>query len=348
MSRRSIPTPQSQSLPAHPAKYTPTLRGPRAGAPERGALQPGLLAPVSSQALSKIRLALAWYVIIARPRLLQSCPMCQLLGMNCNVPTDICFSFTGFRMRGGNTDEHRDGWGIAFFEGRGCRLFIDSKPSAHSPVADLVRDYPIRSLNVIAHIRKATRGPVALENTHPFMRELWGRYWIFAHNGTLREFNPPVGERYRPVGQTDSEQAFCYFLQSLCAGFPNGEPSGEGLAEALSELTREVARYGDFNYLLSNGEYLFAHCATRLHYIVRKAPFPTAHLKDQDVTVDFSTVTTPNDRVCIIATIPLTDNENWTAMAPGEFMQFQDGAPLWGSTAAVNSSERVSAMGIRP
>ncbi|MGH8629600.1 MAG: class II glutamine amidotransferase, partial [Burkholderiales bacterium] len=22
--------------------------------------------------------------------------MCQLLGMNCNVPTDICFSFRGF------------------------------------------------------------------------------------------------------------------------------------------------------------------------------------------------------------------------------------------------------------
>lgn len=35
--------------------------------------------------------------------------MCQLLGMNCNVPTDICFSFTGFRRRGGATDGHSDG-----------------------------------------------------------------------------------------------------------------------------------------------------------------------------------------------------------------------------------------------
>ena len=42
--------------------------------------------------------------------------MCQLLGMNCNVPTDIVFSFTGFATRGGRTDEHKDGWGIAFFE----------------------------------------------------------------------------------------------------------------------------------------------------------------------------------------------------------------------------------------
>ena len=106
--------------------------------------------------------------------------MCQLLGMNCNIPTDICFSFTGFRARGGATDVHRDGWGIAFFEGRGVRVFLDPQPSAESPVAELVRSYPIRSLNVIAHIRKATQGSVALENTHPFMRELWGHYWIFA------------------------------------------------------------------------------------------------------------------------------------------------------------------------
>ena len=32
--------------------------------------------------------------------------MCQLLGMNCNTPTDIGFSFAGFRRRGGMTDSH--------------------------------------------------------------------------------------------------------------------------------------------------------------------------------------------------------------------------------------------------
>ena len=86
--------------------------------------------------------------------------MCQLLGMNCNVPTDICFSFAGFHHRGGRTDEHRDGWGIAFYEGPGCRIYLDTTPAAESPVATLVRHYPIRSLNVIAHIRRATVGGV--------------------------------------------------------------------------------------------------------------------------------------------------------------------------------------------
>lgn len=252
--------------------------------------------------------------------------MCQLLGMNCNTPTDICFSFEGFHTRGGLTDVHRDGWGIAFFEGAGCRLFLDSKATIESPVAELVRRYPIRSMNVIAHIRKATQGDIALENTHPFMRELWGRYWIFAHNGNLKDFAPPLDGSFLPVGRTDSERAFCWLLQNLRRRFQSAPPR-EALFEALRELTAAIAAHGEFNYLLSNGDCLFAHCATKLAWIVRQAPFPVAHLKDQDVTVDFSAVTTPNDRVALVATAPLTDNEAWNAMAPGTLMMFLDGAP---------------------
>ena len=141
--------------------------------------------------------------------------MCQLLGMNCNTPTDIIFSFEGFRMRGGLTDHHIDGFGIGFFERKGVRLFHDDKPSAQSPVADLVNSYQIKSENVIAHIRKATQGTTSLANTHPFIRELWGEYWMFSHNGHLENFHPPRGQYYRPVGTTDSERAFCFILEEL-------------------------------------------------------------------------------------------------------------------------------------
>ena len=254
--------------------------------------------------------------------------MCQLLGMNCNVPTDICFSFTGFRERGGTTDIHSDGWGIAFFEGKGARLFLDPQPSSTSPVAELVRHYPIRSTNVIAHIRKATQGSVGLENTHPFMREQWGRYWIFAHNGNLREFAPQFDGNFLPVGLTDSEQAFCWLLQELRRRFGSAMPAYPALFAALHELTLDLSQHGEFNFLLSNGDCLFAHASTRLNHIVRQAPFARAHLKDQDVSIDFSEVTTPNDRVAVIATLPLTDDEVWTEMPPGTLWWFENGAPV--------------------
>ncbi|MDX9699129.1 MAG: class II glutamine amidotransferase [Rhodocyclaceae bacterium] len=253
--------------------------------------------------------------------------MCQLLGMNCNVPTDICFSFAGFRARGGLTDHHRDGWGIAFFEGRGVRLFLDAAPSSTSPVAELVRNYPIRSLNVVSHIRKATQGNIRLENTHPFQRELWGQYWIFAHNGNLADFAPPPGTRFRPVGSTDSEAAFCFMLESLAMQYPDGPPAPEALFQSLRQLSIRISAHGEFNFLLSNGERLFAHSSSRLTYIVRKAPFAVAHLADADMSVDFGELTTPQDRVAVIATVPLTDNETWTPIPAGNLLSFCNGQP---------------------
>ncbi|MBK8016057.1 MAG: class II glutamine amidotransferase [Betaproteobacteria bacterium] len=254
--------------------------------------------------------------------------MCQLLGMNCNTPTDVCFSFTGFHKRGGGTDQHADGWGIAFFEGKGCRVFLDPAPAVQSPIARLVREYPIRSMNVVAHIRKATQGPIALENTHPFMRELWGRYWIFAHNGNLKDFAPRLTGAFLPAGTTDSETAFCHLLDVLRIQFGDAQPARDGLTAAVARWAESVRAHGTFNFLLSNGVALFAHCSDRLAYLVREAPFTTAHLVDEDIYVDFSEVTTPEDRVAVIATVPLTDDEHWTALRPGELAVFHHGQRL--------------------
>ncbi|MDP5009358.1 MAG: class II glutamine amidotransferase [Glaciimonas sp.] len=251
--------------------------------------------------------------------------MCQLLGMNCNVPTDIVFSFTGFAMRGGQTDHHSDGWGIAFFEGAGVRHFVDHQSAIDSPVAELIRKCPIKSKNVIAHIRKATQGQIALENCHPFVRELWGHYWVFSHNGDLKEFAPRLDGPYRPVGNTDSELAFCYIMQELRKRFGDVLPSTAELTATLAELTREISAHGTFNMMLSDGSALFAHCSTNLYYLVRQFPFAEAKLSDEDVTVDFSQVTTPKDKVAVIVTAPLTTNETWLKFNEGELKVFVDG-----------------------
>lgn len=250
--------------------------------------------------------------------------MCQLLGMNCNTPTDIMFSFEGFRRRGGITDHHADGFGIGFFEGKGVRLFHDDKPSANSPVADLVRAYQIKSENVIAHIRKASQGQTSLANTHPFMREMWGGYWLFAHNGHLVDFFPEQGEFFHPVGTTDSERAFCHILNRLRTRFA-ARPDDETLFDAIAGLTHEIRKFGLFNFVLSDGVSLFAHASTLLHYIIRQAPFGKARLLDDDVMVDFAEVTTPDDRVAVIATLPLTRDESWSQLAVNELVMFRKG-----------------------
>ena len=248
--------------------------------------------------------------------------MCQLLGMNANTPTDVCFSFTGLATR---ATEHRDGFGIAFFEDRGLRLFVDPHSARDSPVAALVKRYPIRSGNVIAHIRKATQGRVVLENTHPFVRELWGRYWVCAHNGDLKDFRPRLHGAFRPVGDTDSEHAFCWLMQELAKAHA-AVPTVSELSHTLRELLPVPHAHGTFNLLLSNGQALWAHASTRLHWLQRRHPFCHATLADEDLTVDFARLTTPQDRVVVVATEPLTQGEAWHAMGRGELQVFVDGA----------------------
>ena len=252
--------------------------------------------------------------------------MCQLLGMNANTPTDVMFSFTGFATR---AEEHKDGFGIAFFEGPGVRLLVDAQSARTSPVAEMVRRFPICSDNIVAHIRKATQGRVALENTHPFVRELWGRYWTFAHNGDLKDYAPRLHGAFHPVGTTDSEHAFCWLMQEFAKAHASLPPVRE-LSTTLAELVPAVAGHGSFNFMLSNGEALWAHCSTRLHHVVRQHPFTRATLQDEDVTVDFAEHTRPSDRVAVVVTEPLTHDEAWSAFAPGEIRVFVDGVPMAG------------------
>ena len=102
----------------------------------------------------------------------------------------------------------------------------------------------------------------------------------------------------------------------------------EAVAEKLAELAPQIARHGTFNFLLSQGEALWAHCTTKLHYVLRRHPFADAQLQDADLTVDFAEHTTPQDRVAVVVTEPLTTNEAWVALAPGELAVFVDGDRL--------------------
>ena len=251
--------------------------------------------------------------------------MCELLGMECNVPTDIVFSFSGIALRGGAKGPHSDGWGLALYDGKAVRTFLEPAACAHSPLATYVRQNPIKTLLAIAHVRKRTRGEVSLANTHPFVRELWGRTLTFAHNGTVKNVRRlPLG-RFTPIGNTDSEYAFCAMLARLEGLFPRYPRQRKDLWAAVADLGTELGSSGTFNFLLGDGEHLFARCATKLCYIIRKAPFDKATLADDDLTVDFAEVTTPNDRVAIVATAPLTRNETWTVGTPGQLWVFRGG-----------------------
>lgn len=267
--------------------------------------------------------------------------MCQLFAMNGFHPADARFSFSGFTQRAGKTGNHVDGFGMAFFEGssddlslgdKGVRVFVDSQSALHSPVAKMIQSYPIKSRQVIAHIRKATKGGVALQNCHPFVRELWGRYWVFAHNGDLESFSPNLHSSFSPVGDTDSELAFCWMMQELLKSHA-GIPSVAELTKTLRDLMRRIASFGTFNCLFSNGEALWVHTSTKpespqLYMLERHYPFGNASLIDNDISIDLAQHNGVDDKMVIVATEPLTRDEAWVPLVRGELCVFVNGECL--------------------
>ena len=121
------------------------------------------------------------------------------------------------------------------------------------------------------------------------------------------------------------QRAMGAILDELRTRFPDARPPLRALVPVLQDVSEQLARLGPFNFLLSDGEHLFARCATKLAYLVRQAPFGAAHLLDEELTIDFAGCTTPQDMVAVIATTPLTRNEEWTTMTPGQLLVFRDG-----------------------
>lgn len=254
--------------------------------------------------------------------------MCQLLGMSCKEPATINFSLEGFAARGGLTDEHKDGWGIAFFRNDAFDVFLDHEPAANSALVAEISGADIKSKTIIAHIRKATVGEVKLSNCHPFQRELWGKTWLFCHNGHLKEFNPLLTGEFQVQGDTDSELAFCYLLQQLQQLLPNGTQDTGALFEVLGHLSREIEKFGIFNIILSNGDLLFTFCSTSLVYVERQYPFATVTLVDKDISLDLSQHNGEQDQMILVATKPLTKEEDWKVYQQGESRMFSAGELL--------------------
>jgi len=256
--------------------------------------------------------------------------MCQLFALNSNAPSAVTFSFTGFSARGGQTGEHADGWGMAFHGEGGCRVFLDDAPASRSPLAAFLREHPIRATSVLAHIRKATQGAVQLSNCHPFQRQWRGRQWAFCHNGDLKGFDPVLDAKHQPVGSTDSERAFCWLLQQLDARFAaQPAPDWPTLAPVLAELVAQISEHGSFNFLLTDGEAIYAHCSTRLHWLLRSHPFAHVRLVDAELSLDLSRANAPGDRMALLATEPLTHDEPWQPMESGEFVVLARGELVW-------------------
>lgn len=189
--------------------------------------------------------------------------MCELFAMSTRHPSTVALSLEEFSRHGGLSGPHKDGWGIAWYEDGDIRLIKEAFPASDSEHVRFVREHPFHSALVISHIRKATQGQVATRNCQPFIRELGGVWHSFAHNGDLsglRENGRFRAETFRPVGETDSEYAFCALLERMQSLWrADHQPGIKARLEVVSKFASDLRELGPANFIYSDGDTLFAH-----------------------------------------------------------------------------------------
>ncbi|MDE2367569.1 MAG: class II glutamine amidotransferase [Burkholderiales bacterium] len=194
--------------------------------------------------------------------------MCELFAMSSRHPATVQMSLEEFARHGGLTGPNKDGWGIALYDDRDVRLIKDTHPAADSACERFIQDHPYATPFALSHVRRATQGGVALRNCQPFLRELGGAWHAFAHNGNLEgmaEFAKAQTGNYRPVGETDSERAFCTLLERLRPLW-RGDATPELAARlaVIGPFAAELRAFGPANFLYCDGDALFVHADRRI------------------------------------------------------------------------------------
>ncbi len=254
--------------------------------------------------------------------------MCELFAISSREPTRVSLSLRRLAVRGAPGGTLADGWGVACYDGGDVRVMREPEPAGASPWLEraLEAGRP-HSRIVVAHIRHATQGDVSLANTQPFVRELGGRMHVFAHNGMLPEIERKIqlSGRFRPVGGTDSEYAFCVLLDRLAPSWRGETPSLEERRDVFERFGAEMRALGPANFLYSDGEALFAHSHRRkqnhgaiappgLHILTRACAGDSDAM--QEAGVEIGAPLGPQSLV-LFASVPLSE-EAWKPLDEGE------------------------------
>jgi predicted glutamine amidotransferase len=252
--------------------------------------------------------------------------MCRLIGIAANEATEFRIVLREApRSLAFQSREHRDGWGIAVFDGE-SRAWQVERGIVCAGEDERFHRLAVGSRGhlLVSHIRQKTIGDTSIVNTHPFRRA----GWVFAHNGTvndvawLRASTSP--ERLAEIeGETDSELLFAWVLTRLdeagVAGIPASSQTDRALASA-ARTARERAGFGAFNFLLSDGNATYAHRFGRTMFLLEKSPGDAVVARRE--SCDGTVLETPwsAGRSAVIVASEKINDEPWQSIEDGALL----------------------------
>jgi predicted glutamine amidotransferase len=212
-----------------------------------------------------------------------------------------------------------DGYGIGTFEEDGSPD-VDKRPLRALGDELFAREAcEERSRTFVAHLRFASTGRTAEENTHPF--EQHGR--LFAHNGVfwgLDALEERLGEHRALVqGDTDSERLFALITRETER---RGGDLGEGICAAVEWMARSLPIYS-LNFVLTTPTDLWAlrYPEGNDLYVLERAD-DCGSLEESSATGSMRVVS-PELATCrsvVLGTERMDDDPEWRLLEVGELL----------------------------
>jgi glutamine amidotransferase len=267
--------------------------------------------------------------------------MCRLLGIATSEPTNFKIVLREApRSLAALSREHRDGWGVAVFDEQAGGWQLE-KGIACAGEDERFHRLAVGSRGevLVSHVRRKTVGETSLANTHPFERERW----VFAHNGTIEDLAWLRAQTSRQRlaelrGETDSELLYAWLLTRLDdAGSTEGRatPETDRALGGAVRLARERPHFGAFNFLLSDGNTMYAHRFGRTLHLLERGPHDA--IRSRRTSRDGMVVETPWSQRrtgVFVASESMTD-EPWQVIEEGMLLRIErTPMPHWRLVAA--------------
>jgi len=266
--------------------------------------------------------------------------MCDLLGLSFNVPITAKISLDIFQRRG---EANPDGWGLAFYQNDRLQIIKEAHSATNSSLYDFMEKYT-HSKTILSHVRRSTRGIPSYLNTHPFYRRLKTKSkdseFAFAHNGTLTQIEKLRFKKYKPLGETDSEKAFCHILEILSEREITTwkEPDFESIESNLREINDGM---NTLNCIFSDGSFLFCYSDENDHnnglrFTKQIAPFGSVELVSHEERLGRvelrSEIPSAREQSGYLISTRILTRGDWTEFTKGELIVFRDGAIVYSSS----------------
>jgi predicted glutamine amidotransferase len=250
--------------------------------------------------------------------------MCRLFGMS-GGPERVRATFWLLEAPDSLADQSRrepDGTGLGYFAQDG-RPEVRKQPlAAYEDQAFAREAHECASRTFIAHVRYASNGAVALQNTHPFEQQ--GR--LFAHNGVIGDvpaLEGQLGDAMASVhGETDSERFFALITREIEAC---GEV-GQGISRAASWVAEHLPVFA-LNLVLITERELWAlryPDTHELHVLERAAGGPSGrrHLEHASArgSVRVRSGELSRQPAVVVASEPMDEDAGWRALQSGELL----------------------------